>query len=96
MTDFKETALNYLDVEKYATFCSSERKWINKINRLHEQYPNDVQIIHDAESNYGMILAHIPKSWFKISPPKKMNLTDEQKQARAERLRKMRSSTKED
>lgn len=90
MADFKETTLEYLDADGYATFCSSETKWINKINKLHEQYPNEVQIISSPEDNYGTILAHVPKSWFKLSPPKKMNLTEEQRLERAERMRKAR------
>lgn len=89
MAEFKETCVEYVDVDKHATFCSSERKWINKINRLKEKYPDEVTIVHDSEDNYGTLVAKIPKSWMKISPPKKMNLTDEQKAERAERMRKI-------
>ena len=89
MADFKETCVEYIDLDKHATFCSSERKWINKIIRLHQSHPEEVEIICVPEDNEGVILAHIPKSWLKISPPKKMNLTEEQKAERAERMRKM-------
>lgn len=90
MADFKETCIEYLDVDKHATFCSSERKWINKIYKLKEKYPNEVHIEVSDEDNDGMIIASIPKSWMKVSPPKQMNLTDEQKAARAERMRNMK------
>lgn len=89
MTDFKETCVGYIDVDKHATFCSAEKKWINKINKLKERYPDDVEIIATPDDNDGIILVHIPKSWLKINPPKKMNLTDEQKAERAERMRKL-------
>lgn len=92
MADFKETAVGYLDVDNYASFDSSERKWINKILRLKEKYPEEVEIIKMPEDNCGSIAAHIPKSWMKISPPKKVNLTDEQKAAMAERMRQSRKS----
>ena len=36
MADFKETCLEYLDIDKHATFCSSETKWINKIRKLYD------------------------------------------------------------
>ena len=90
MADFKETCIEYIDANKYATFCSSERKWINKIHKLKEQYPEQVQIVASEEDNDGTILAHVPKTWMKVSPPKKMNLTEEQKAARAERMRSLK------
>ena len=40
MTDFKETAVGYLNVDNYAVFSSSEQKWITKILKLHEDYPD--------------------------------------------------------
>jgi hypothetical protein len=93
MADFKETCIEYIDADKKATFCSSERKWINKIYKLKEKYPNDVHIEVSEEDNDGMIIAHIPKSWMKVSPPAKRNFTDEQKAAMAERMRAARNNT---
>lgn len=91
MADFNETACDYLSCDKHATFCSNETKWINKIRKLEKQYPNDVEIQVQPEDNQGMLLAHIPKSWFKISPPRKVNYTDEQRAAMAERMKNARS-----
>jgi hypothetical protein len=90
MADFKETCIEYLDIDKHATFCSSERKRINKIYKLKEKYPNEVHIEVSEEENDGMIIAHIPKSWMKVSPPKKVNYTEEQRAAMAERMRAAR------
>lgn len=89
MADFKETSVCYIDEDNYASFDSSERKWINKILKLKEQYPDEVKILNMPEDNYGSIAAHIPKSWLKVSPPKKVNLTDEQRAERANRMRKI-------
>ena len=91
MTDFRETCVDYLNVDDSASFCSSETKWINKILKLKESYPDDVQIQMMPEDNDGMMLAQIPKSWFKISPPKKREMTDEQRAAVAERLANARA-----
>ena len=90
MAEPKETCVEYLDVDNHATFCSSEKKWINKIIKLHAAHPDEVEILYMPEDNYGVILAHIPKTWLKVSPPKKMNLTDEQRAAAAERMRQAR------
>ena len=94
MADFKETCFEYLDVDNIATVGSSERRWINKIIRLHEQRPDEVKIVRMPEDNDGYILAHVPKSWVKLSPPKQVNLTDEQRAARAERLKNSRLQSK--
>jgi len=83
MTDFRETAVGYLNVDSYATFSSSEQKWINKIIKLHESHPDDVQIEYMPEDNNGMLVAHIPKNYFKISPPRQREMTDEQREAAA-------------
>ena len=34
MADFKETVMGYVVGEKQASFCSAEKKWINKIIKL--------------------------------------------------------------
>lgn len=86
MADLKETCINYIEGDDYATFCSSEKRWINKINKLNDQHPDEVQIVRNAEDNHGMIYAKVPKTYIKVSPPRQMNYTDEQKAAMAERL----------
>lgn len=92
MADIRETCVEYIDQDNHATFYSGERKLINKILKLAETHPNEVEIICMPEDNEGHILAHIPKSWLKISPPKKMNYTDEQKAALAERMRSLHNN----
>ncbi len=86
MADFKETCVDYLDVDPHATFCSAERRWVNKILKLKESYPDEVNITAHPENNDGIIVAHIPKKWLKISPPRQVNYTEEQRAAAAERL----------
>lgn len=91
MADFKETCCDYLDVNDYAEFTSCERKWVNKILKLKESNPDDVEITTYPENNGGYIVAHVPKSWFKLSPPRKVNYTEEQRAAAAERMSNARS-----
>ena len=81
--DFRETSIEYISCDKHATFYSSEAKWIRKIKALQTEYPDDIKITHESEDS---IIVHIPKTWFKITPPRKMNLTDEQRAAAAERM----------
>lgn len=81
-----ETAFDYLSCDNHATFSTSEPKWIKKLTTLAKTHPDEVQIIYTPEQNEGMLYAHVPKTWLKVTPPKKMTLTDEQRQAAAERL----------
>lgn len=92
MAEIKETCVNMTNEDKRATFCSSETKWINKILKLSGQHPDEVKIIYYPEDNHGVLLAEIPKSYLKISPPRQVNYTEEQKAALAERLAAARES----
>lgn len=89
--DFRETSIEYLTCNDHATLYSSEAKWIRKIKQLKLEYPNDITIKNeDSES----IVVHIPKSWLKVTPPRKMTLTDEQREAAKERMLTARKNKK--
>ena len=82
--DFNETAYNDIQGEKFGTFYSARDKWINKIKKYSEKYPNDVTITHVNKD--GSLVAHIPQTWFKISPPKFVSEANKAKSS--ERLKK--------
>lgn len=89
-----ETAFDYITSEDYATFFTDEVKWIRKLTALSKTHPDEVKIIYTPEQNHGALYAYVPKTWFKLSPPKKMSLTDEQRAAAAERMSKARKAKK--
>ena len=80
-----ETCFNYCDKD-HGYFSSDERKFITKVRRLKEKFPEQVRIIAEPENNDGCIYCELPTSWFSIRPTKKMNYTDEQKRKIAERF----------
>lgn len=86
MAEVKETNIDIVNTEHQATVSSSELKQINKIKKLHESHPEEVKIVIAPEDNHGVIVAKMPKSYIKISPPRKVNYTEEQRAAAAERL----------
>ena len=96
MADIKETCFETTNEDKTATICSAERKWINKVVKLHEKYPDQVNIMCDPEKNHGVLVAQVPKSWMKLSPPRQVNYTEEQKVAMAERLAAAREKKDEE
>lgn len=73
-------------------FSSDERRWINKIRKLQEDYPDQVKIISQPEQNDGCIYCTVPSEWLKIKPPTKRNLSEEQKIAARERMMKAREN----
>lgn len=87
-----ETCFNYCyergDNDNIGWFSSDEQKWINRIRKLKEQYPDDVIIRVEPETNDGCIYCKVPQSWLKISPPRKLELTDEQIAQRKEQAMK--------
>ena len=85
-----ETSVEYIKGEKYLTWYSDEPKWVNRIRQLAEDNA-DVRIINDGGDS---VLVHCPISWFKPpKPPIKRNMTEEQRQAAAERMKNIRGGT---
>ena len=85
-----ETCFNYCD-KNAGFFSSDERRWITKIRKLKEQYPDQIKIIAEPETNDGCIYCRLPTEWLKIQPKRKIELTNEEKAALSERLRSSRS-----
>ena len=83
-----ETTFNYTDKE-HGYFSSDERKFISKVRKLKEQYPDQVRILAEPENNDGCIYCELPTEWFSIRPPKKMNLTDEQRKEMSDRMKQI-------
>ena len=87
-----ETSINYLTEDGHAVISTDERKWVNKINALKEEYPDEVEIRSVFKD--GTVVAHIPKGWVRVRPPVKRNFTDEQKRKAAERMAMLRAMRK--
>lgn len=89
-----ETCFNYCNKEK-AYFSSDERKFINKVHRLQEKYPEQVRIIAEPEENDGCIYCELPVEWLYVKPPVKRVLTDEQRKELSDRIKRARSVSSE-
>lgn len=84
MKDDRETAFNYIVGDRFASFFSAEKKWINRLRKLKEQYPDEIVI--RAENTDGSLYTYIPASWLRISPKRKNTMTAEQIAASRARL----------
>lgn len=84
---FNENVIEWIKDEDMATLSLSQRRTISKVEKLAKSHPDQCEII--ARNNDGSICAHIPVSWIKISPKKKVS--DKQRQAASERLSKIKA-----
>ena len=88
-----ETCFNYCydrnHNDNVGWFSSDEQRWITKIHKLKEQYPDEVIIKAEPEDNDGCIYCKLPQNWLKIQPPRQ--LSDEAKQRITEQLAKGRA-----
>lgn len=81
-----ETSVTYTD--EIAYLSSDEKKTINRILKLTKDYSKEIDILAYPETNDGCIYCKLPAKWIKIQPPKKLELSDEERAARAARLQK--------
>lgn len=85
----KECSIAWIKGGDYAEVSAySNSKLKGQIERLAKSCPDDVKII--AENDDGSIFAHVPIKWVNVRRPRQMS--EEQKEAAAERLRKAKES----
>ena len=82
-----ETCFNYTEKE-HGYFSSDERRFINKMRKLKEKYPEQVRIIKEPEENDGCIYCELPVEWFSIRVPVKRVLTEEQRKVLSDRMKR--------
>lgn len=82
-----ENVIEWIRNSKTATVTFSQGKYITKIKKLAEKYPDKIQIC--KVNNDSSIVAHIPVSAIKISITERV-MSEEQKEAARERLKKAR------
>ena len=80
-----ETCFNYTDDVCYMS--SDERRWITKVRKLKDNYPDKVRILAEPEKNNGCIYATVPAKWVKLSPPKQ--ISEETRQKMSERAKQI-------
>lgn len=86
-----ETSFTYSDRDT-AFFSSDERKWISKIRKLKEKYPDKINILAEPEDNDGCIYVQLPPSALKIAMRDSRTLTDEQRQEMMNNLQRAREA----
>lgn len=91
MKEIRETSYFQTGDGQYGEICTNESYMINRLLKYTENN-DDLKIVKRPEENYGVMIASAPKKWFKFSPPRKVEMTDEKKQELAERMKRARES----
>lgn len=89
-----ETAVNYLE-DRVMYMSTDETKWKRRIEQWAKEYPEECEITVRPENNDGCMCAKMPAGWLRIRPPIKRNMTEEQRSAIAERMRKFRDTSED-
>lgn len=83
----KETSILYTEAESTAEICTYNKALASRLEKLAVEYPDEcVECNRFGRDDLCKYI--VPKKWIKVSPPKKMS--EEQRQAAAERLKKYR------
>lgn len=88
MDEIRETIYEHAAGSDTFTVTAAERKSIGMLRKLAEKHPGEVEIV--AENADGSLLARLPYSWMRIVPKRNVVMSEEQKEAAAERMRSMR------
>ena len=89
----RENAIEWLEGSKTMTVTISNRKIANRIRKLKEQHPDEVEIVADGPENGGYLYAHIPTEWLKIRP--KRELTEEERKVLTERINRFAANSED-
>lgn len=87
----RETIANYNQQETEACVFTYDTVLQRKLDKLCAERPDEIKMTVECNGSKNYVF---PKKWFKITPPRKSNMTDEQKAAGAARLKALREAKK--
>ena len=85
-----ENVIEFLRGSETMTVTLSSGRFMGLIKKLAKRFPDQVEIIHDKDES-GYFLAHLPVSFLTFRGS--LQLTEEQRAAKREALKKLRSSS---
>lgn len=92
MEQIKETAFDWTSRDERGYWTSNEQRVIRKIISYAEARPDEVIILKTPQTNGGYIMASVPKKWMNVKPPRKRDLTSEQREVITKRMAEIRKN----
>ena len=86
----RESIINFNEAETTASVYTHKPPLIRKLKKLAEERPEECSLAKVTHNNLAYDFT-VPKSWIKITPPKRMQLTQEQRQELSARMQKLHS-----
>jgi hypothetical protein len=83
----RETIINFNEDEKQASVYTFNQSLKKRLKKFAIDRPDECKMTSEGPEDAASFL--VPKKWVRIKPPAQYNLTDEQKQERAERMRRI-------
>lgn len=84
----KETIISYNQAEDTASVFTFEPRKIRELRKCAEDLPEECKIVREGPEE--AIEFEVPKKWIKVKPPKKLDLTEEQREVLRERMKRIR------
>lgn len=88
-----ETTVDRVEGETFLYYCTSAKKFRNRLRKQMEQYPDEIEVRYDDGTTLDVKL---PISWFRAPcPPKKGKpMSEERKAEQRERMQALRVAGK--
>lgn len=91
----KESVVGWDDSTKTAILTTWSRSLITKIDKLCKEHPNTYKLINEQELDGSICKEYeFPKRLVSFRSPNKRKMSDEQKQAASDRMKKMKKDEK--
>ena len=88
-----ENVIEWITNDKTVTVTLSQRKYITKVRKLAEKFPDEVEFLY--ENKDGSVLVKLPLRAIKINLTEKRELTEEQREVIRDRFRLAKESGQE-
>lgn len=92
-----ETSIDHCRDDDYVTVYTNEKIYVQKLRAMYKANQGDFKSwkVYKDKGEPDTIQAQVPKKWFRfVAPPRKINLSEEEKVKRAERMAKAREARK--
>lgn len=87
----RETIITYNEAEDEAHVYTFNKALIRKLTDISQERPDECILESKGPEDAASFV--VPKKYIKVKPPVKMNLTNEQKRERAERMRRIQKQS---
>lgn len=89
----RETVVEWCDCDDLAVVSTYQKKYSNRIVALAEKYPDEVKVV--GKNADGTMCFHLPKRFVHVSigERQRKEMSEEQKAAAAERIRRISKKT---